>query len=91
MPWVVAFGKVYSMLILGFLFFKIPADSTEHSSSIDGAVSVEDLQKQLEDEVASECPRNGELVIRMIEKPFIDSDIDKREMEGWKIRLRSVN
>ncbi|GMH42479.1 hypothetical protein BSKO_10398 [Bryopsis sp. KO-2023] len=69
-----------------------PQGSTMISESDKGGpIPVERVQKQLELEVGAECPRNGEIVIRMIEKPFIDPLHDKEEMSGWRIKLRGIN
>lgn len=74
-----------------FLVIKIPGAPNQLSRSTDGIGSVEAIRKELDAEIAGECPRNGEIVIRMIEKPFIDPDVDRGEMEGWKIKLRGIN
>ncbi|CAD7699110.1 unnamed protein product [Ostreobium quekettii] len=65
------------------------AEGADKAPPMDGdpEASVLSLQRELEEEIASECPRNGEIVIRMIGKPFVDAQKDKEELESWSIRV----
>ena len=53
------------------------------------SVDVKTLQKQLDAEIAAECPRNGEIVLRLIDQPFIDPDLHRREIQSWSIAFRN--
>ena len=52
-------------------------------------VDVKTLQRQLDAEIAAECPRNGEIVLRLIDQPFIDQDLHRREIQSWSITFRN--
>jgi len=41
---------------------------------------------QLQEEVASEDPRNGELTVRVLDRPFIDlPNEDKNDVDSWAV------
>jgi hypothetical protein len=40
---------------------------------------------KLEQEVGCEDPWNGELLVRMIDMPFVDADKDAAEVSSWRI------
>jgi hypothetical protein len=43
------------------------------------------VQAQLEEEVASECPRNGEVAVRMVDLPFVPEADLQRHITEWAI------
>lgn len=47
--------------------------------------SVDSLRAAFAEEVAVECPRNGHLLIRSIDKPFILPEADQAEAASWSI------
>ena len=53
-------------------------------------VDVKTLQRQLDAEIAAECPRNGEIVVRLIDQPFVHPDRHRREIRNWAITLHST-
>ena len=74
-----------------FVSLQVP-EGEEMAPARDGdpEEAVSSLQRKLEEEVASECPRNGEIAIRMIEMAFIDAKKDKEELGSWAIHLNSL-
>eukprot|EP00210_Caulerpa_lentillifera_P005686 g5438.t1 len=54
-------------------------------TSGEAPVHVKTLQRQLDAEIGTECPRNGEMVVRMIEKPFISIETSAKEIHSWAI------
>lgn len=52
-------------------------------------IDVKTLLDQLDSEIAAECPRNGEIVLRLIDMPFINPELQRREIVSWGITLRN--
>jgi hypothetical protein len=50
------------------------------------ACTLQALLAQLADEVAGEDPRNGELLVRLVDAPFVALPGDKGELESWVVR-----
>ncbi len=42
------------------------------------------LLAQLEEQVASECPWNGEVTVRLLDLPFVSAQ-DAEELQGWAL------
>lgn len=66
-----------------------PSKSRSHAKDEDsislgkGQKSREQIKADIDDIVAAECPFCGELMIRSIDKPFIDPQRYKEEMLSW--------
>jgi hypothetical protein len=43
------------------------------------------LLAQLEEQVASECPWNGEVTVRLIDLPFVSPEADRKELQAWAL------
>lgn len=65
---------------------QVPEGSVDApAAAADGpAVKVTQLQAQLEAEIAGEDPFSGELVVRHLDRPFIQAD-EQAEMASWSI------
>jgi hypothetical protein len=68
---------------------KLPADARSAPGGGPGGpepASVAQLRAALEAEVAAECPRNGDAVLRWLDRPFVaDGDADRAEAESWAV------
>ncbi|KAM9294249.1 vacuolar protein sorting-associated protein 18 homolog [Gastrophryne carolinensis] len=66
-----------------------PSKSRSHAKEEDsislgkGQPTREQIKADIDDLVAAECPYCGELMIESIDKPFIDPQKYKEEMESW--------
>jgi len=48
-------------------------------------MSTEELQQQLSNIVASECPLCGEHIINLVDIPFVDKQVDEELIRGWSV------
>jgi hypothetical protein len=62
-----------------------PATQREHTLTTQYERPPPVLQALLEAEIASECPRNGEVLVRMVDKPFLSEQDLKQEIGSWAI------
>lgn len=47
--------------------------------------TIEELRAALAEEIAAECPRNGDLAVNALDKPFVNPDVDQAEAASWAI------